>query len=288
VILQVLLSIAFTSLAAQQAPPQSTFRSGVSTVEVYATVTDRTGQLMPDLTQDDFEIREDGKVQPLTIFQAGFQAITIAIMVDESPSLFAVAGRTRDAVSEFASRLRISDRAIVGTFSHIVRLDGRLTSNRRELVLRLDEPSPEFPAGTALWDGIDAAARTLERERGRCVILVLTDAVDNCSEIDPADVRTHIERAGIMVYGVGVKGADGLPARELSDLAKLSGGWYFELKPNDDIAATFGRVADELHRQYLLGFSPTKSDGKAHQIEVRVRARGAVVRARTSYTADPR
>src|SRR5262245_45538918 len=96
------------------APQGRTFRSGVNTVEVYATVTDRDGRLVPDLAETDFEIRDNGKPQPITVFDRGTQAITIAIMIDESPSLFDVSGRITAAVRAFAGNLLPGDRAVLG------------------------------------------------------------------------------------------------------------------------------------------------------------------------------
>jgi len=264
---------------------QRTFRSGVNTVEVYATVTDRTGRLVPDLAETDFEILDNGKVQPITVFDRGTQPITIAIMLDESPSLFDVSARVTSAVQTFAKNLLPGDRAVLGAFSHLVRLNPEFTADFAKLVERLPLGRPRFPAGTAMWDGLDAAAAALEAEGGRRVTLVLTDADDNCSETDPRQVAARIERQGAMVYAVGVKGGNGLPYGDLKNLTRDSGGYFFELKPADDIASTFARVADELHRQYLIGFSAPILDGKSHQITLRAKGSGLTVRARRTYVA---
>lgn len=89
--------------------------------------------------------------------------------------------------------------------------------------------------------------------------------------------------------GFGPQGRGGVTDRPDPGLAKLaaeSGGGYFELKDTADLASTFARVADELHRQYALGFTPEKADGKVHKIEVRVDRPGTSVRARKSYVAS--
>jgi VWFA-related protein len=75
------------------------------------------------------------------------------------------------------------------------------------------------------------------------------------------------------------------PDEGLAKLAGVTGGGYFELTSTSDLAATFSRVADELHRQYALGFTPDKLDGKMHTIEVRVAGDGMAARARRSYLA---
>jgi VWFA-related protein len=83
------------------------------------------------------------------------------------------------------------------------------------------------------------------------------------------------------------RGTSEKPDEGLPKIAALTGGGYFELTSTDDLAATFTRVADELHHQYALGFTPPTLDGKLHALEVKVAAAGMTVRARKSYLARP-
>jgi hypothetical protein len=78
---------------------------------------------------------------------------------------------------------------------------------------------------------------------------------------------------------------DNMPDPGLGRAATESGGGYFEMRPRDDLGATFTRVMDELHSQYLLGFAPPARDGKSHRIEVRLRVDDLEARARRSYQA---
>jgi VWFA-related protein len=264
---------------------QQVFRSGVHTVEVYATVTDRTGRLITDLTRADFEMFDNGRPQPVTVFVSGVQPITAAVMIDESPSLFESAARITDAMYEFARSFLPGDRAALGGFSHVVRLEPRFSSRFTAQLNDLPLARPRFPSGTALWDALNQSAEQLAAERGRRVILVLTDAEDNCSRVDPEDVRDRIELDGTMVYAIGVRGDGGLQARALRDLSRDSGGYYFELRSSDDLVSTFRRVADELHRQYVIGFAAPELDGKPHKISVRLKRAGLTARARMTYVA---
>ena len=70
-------------------------------------------------------------------------------------------------------------------------------------------------------------------------------------------------------------------------MAENSGGGYFEPEEDTDLERTFARVAQELHRQYWLGFVPPKLDGKVHDVKVEVKRRGLKVRTRKSYVAGP-
>jgi hypothetical protein len=89
-----------------------------------------------------------------------------------------------------------------------------------------------------------------------------------------------------MVYGVGVRGREGLQTREVTAIARATGGWYFELRPTDDVAAAVQRIAEELHRQYVIGFAPRTLDDRVHRIVVKVTKPGLTVRARRSYFAS--
>lgn len=75
------------------------------------------------------------------------------------------------------------------------------------------------------------------------------------------------------------------PDPGLAKIAQDTGGGYFELTDTADLGATFRRVAEELHHQYLLGFSPAVADGKTHRIDVRTPDVSMTVRARKTYLA---
>lgn len=270
---------------ARAAAPQQPIRTDVRAVPVYATVTLANGSLVTGLTGRDFEIRDNGRVQPITAFANDPQPISVAILLDNSPSLFKVSGRTEDAIKDFAHLLRPGDAACLGTFSHVVTLKPELTGNPDVLIKHLGDDAP-FPAGTALWDAIDAGRQALDKVNGRRVVLVVTDAIDNCSRLNPDDVRMALVRDDVMVYAIGVRGRDGLEGRDMDGIARATGGMYYELKPTDDIGAVMRHVADELHQQYVLGFAPATLDNKLHRIDVKVQRPGLSVRARKSYVAS--
>jgi VWFA-related protein len=277
--------ISVGSLLLVDAAQQKPIRTATHTVEIYATVTDRQGRLIPDLKVTDFDVRDEGKAQPITVFEAGIQAITSVVLIDESPSVSQSSARITGGVAAFSKQLLPADRATLGYFSHIVRIEKTRSQNLTALLERFPPGRPRFPAGTAMWDALDAGAAVLESEPGRRVVLILTDAEDNCSRVEPEAVRDRFGREGTMVYAIGVYRDGGLPFGELRTLTRDSGGYYFELKPSDDLSATFARVADELHRQYVIGFVAPKLDGKSHDISVRVNRSGTNVRARRMYVA---
>ena len=76
------------------------------------------------------------------------------------------------------------------------------------------------------------------------------------------------------------------PDEGLPKIAAATGGGYFELTSPRDMASTFARVADELHHQYALGFTPEKLDGKMHDITVHLSLPDLTARARKRYLAS--
>ena len=136
------------------------------------------------------------------------------------------------------------------------------------------------------------------------------------------DVMKRAEEYDVMVYAIGLSGQNGMPAsgdrlgrgvgggafgglggrglggysgREpqmegpdegLPKIAAATGGGYFHLTSTRDLASTFARVADELHRQYALGFTPERLDGKMHDLTVRIARPDVTVRARKRYLAS--
>jgi VWFA-related protein len=97
----------------------------------------------------------------------------------------------------------------------------------------------------------------------------------------------------IMVYAIGLENVyfngqqrvRSSPDRGLKKLAEDTGGGFFLLKKTTDLGDTFTRVAQELHSQYVLGFSPEALDGRIHKLDVRVKKAGMNARARKTYIA---
>ena len=121
---------------------QDTFRTSTRTVPIYATVSDASGALVSNLTATDFQVDDNGKTVPITLFEGGVQPLTMAILLDRSPSLFPVAQRGQSAVTELSHRLLPGDRACLGTFCQVVSLDPTLTADADALVKHLGDDVP--------------------------------------------------------------------------------------------------------------------------------------------------
>jgi VWFA-related protein len=228
------------------------------------------------------------------------------MMLDRSGSMRGNFGLVEAAGEAFIRAMLPADKARIGSFAEKIQIDPEnFTGDQKELVrilrTKLQEQGP-----TPLWNAIDASIASLKPEDGRKVVLAFTDGADNpgnfkLNNLSFMDIMRRAQVADVMVYAVGLEsasrpgmGGGGLgggfgggsrPDPGLPAIAEETGGGYFELRRAQDLAATFARVADELHRQYLIGFSPEKLDDKMHKIEVRVKTPGMKVRARKEYHA---
>ena len=189
----------------------------------------------------------------------------------------------------------------------------------RALWLDLEPGGP-----TPLWGAINAAMGALARLDGRRVVLVLTDGKntglrgwESATEPTLKYVLDRAESEDFMIYSIGMRsnsgsfggqggppgmggrggfggrggrngggsGAGDEPDPGIRILADASGGGYFELQGTSNLGEVFAKVADELHRQYLIGYAMPEADGKVHQIEIHATDPTMQARARRTYVA---
>jgi Ca-activated chloride channel homolog len=290
---------------------QPTFRGTSDAVRVFATVTDRDGRLVTTLSQSDFEVRDEGKPQPITLFDNSPQPVRLIVMLDVSGSMEGNLPLLRAGAEQLFTRLRPDDVARVGTFGYEVAISPSFTHDVERL--RSELPTTVAPnAPTPLWRAVDEAMGAFggEASEARRVIVVLSDGKDSGPisfrerYVSQGEVIDRARRDDVMVYGIGMRsrgsrpiqpgiGPGGLQAALAADLpdpglalvAEQTGGGYAEIRFGQDLGDAFAHIADELHSQYLLGFAPSKRDGKVHDIEVRIATRGLKPRARKSYVA---
>jgi len=293
------------------AAQQPTFRATGDSVRVFVTVTDRDGRLVTTLSQNDFEVRDEGQPQPITLFDNTPQPIRLVVMLDVSGSMEGNLPLLRSGAEQLFARLRPDDLARVGTFGREIAISPTFANDPEALRKELPD-TVASDAPTPLWRAIDQGFDAFGDGGGdgRRVILVLSDGKDSGPVsfreryVSQAEIVDRARRDDVMVYAIGMRsrgsrqnqpgiGPGGLQAALLADLpdaglalvAEQTGGGYAEIGFGQDLGAAFARIADELHSQYLLGFAPPKRDGKVHDIAVRVATRGLKPRARKSYVA---
>ena len=272
---------------------QPTFRSDTRTVALYATVTDVQKRLVPDLEQGDFEILDNDKPQSVDLFINEIQPITAVVMLDTSASMTGNLKLLEQAAEQFLIRLLPRDKGMVGAFNDKIEFfPATFTHDRDRLIAALKEL--DFGNPTRLYDAIAASMDRLFKIDGRRVVLVFTDGDDTGSRESLTSVMERARANEVMVYAIGLRSdyfngsrqVRTRPDSGLKRLAEETGGGFFELDKSAELAPTFTRVAQELHSQYVLGFTPTLLDGKVHRLMVKAKKPGMNVRARRSYVAS--
>ena len=272
---------------------QKPIRVSTRTVALYATVTDSEKRLVPDLGEDDFEVYDNGKLQTINLFDNKPQPISVVVMLDTSGSMTLALDLVKRAAEQFLIRLLPDDQGMVGAFNDKIEFHPEgFTNNRDELVSLLKDLDFGYP--TRLYDAVNQSMAQLKAIPGRKVVLVFTDGDDNASKFGAGEVTDRGRLEEVMVYSIGLENEyfDGArkvrssPDRGLKRLSEETGGGFFLLKKTDELTSTFTRVAQELHSQYVIGFTPQVLDGKVHKLELKVKKPGMLARARKSYVAS--
>jgi len=264
------------------AAPQNTFKSRVEAVRVDALVTDH-GMPIRGLGSADFEVFDNGIAQQVDLVSFEQIPLNIILTLDMSDS---VAGdrldHLRDAGRSVLATLEKGDQSALVTFSHAVSVRAALSGETSAVRQALDQA--EGAGETALVDGVFTGMMIGESDAGRALQIVFSDGLDTVSWLTPAAVLDAAKRSDVVVYAVSVKAA--VKPEFLRDLTQFSGGRLYELEKTADLASTFKAIVDEFRHRYLVSYTPrgVAKDGW-HRLDVRVKRKGADVKARPGYLA---
>ncbi len=284
------LCVGLCSARAAATQDSPLFKSDVKLVEVYATVFDHGGRPVEGLQREQFEVRDDGAMQPIQVFESTEQPLTCALLLDTTGSMTDSIPALRNAAREFLGQLRAKDRVAVYSFSDHVDELADFTEDKaaaRKSLARL------HAAGTtALFDSISKVALNLEKHPGKKVIVVLTDGGDNASILNRQSAAKRARKSGVPVFAVAQGDAlkDAAAANLLHELSKDTGGHMYKATSAKDIDKVFTAIAGDLQSGYLLAFHPPTEEKATpwHEVQVLVNntAKPLTVRARTGYASD--
>ena len=274
--------VALLDASPQQDP---VFKSSVEIVTVHATVRDKGGRLVPLLPRDDFELLVDGKRVDIAAFANNPRPITAALMIDTSESMIGRLLWARDAGLALVNALGPNDRLRLGSFGHEAVVSPHLTGD--PAILRRVLNSELWPGGaTPLWDALQTAISSIEKEEGRRAVLTISDGMGMAMPSEIGLTPRMLDRAldsGVIVYAVGgMPNALGL----LKEIAEKTGGGYIRRPDAVDVATLMRQIVNELRHEYLIGFVPPVPDGREHSLSVRVRQGGMTVVAPRKFLAQ--
>jgi VWFA-related protein len=289
--------------SAQEVP---TFSAEVKVVNLLATVRDKKGQIIRDLSQDDFMLSENGRPQTIRYFSRESDLpLTLGLLVDTSLSQGRVINAERGASLRFLDQVlrEDKDQVFLMQFDIRVRMRQELTSSRRKLneaLAFVDTPSfsqlrTQDGGGTLLYDAVVTAAEDIMRKpKGRKALIVLSDGVDSGSDTTLAMAIDASLRSETLVYSILFSDAGyygpfgGHEGRStMQHLAQETGGGFFEVSKRQSIDQIFDLLQTELRSQYSLGFVSDRpvDISEFRKIQLSAKTKGLVVQAQDRYWA---
>jgi Ca-activated chloride channel homolog len=277
------LALVFGIPARAQEAGQGVIRVGVNLVLLDATVKTKTGQIMADLKKEDFEVREDGAVQKLDVFNRDELPINVALVLDLSDSIGPFLEPLRDAANTALAALKPDDEAALFTFSTEAQLRVPFTKDKQEIAKQINS----FHAGgaTNINDGIFLASQYLLKlpPKGRRVIILISDDVGtDAGGQGTRDIVTEAIAADAVLYNLKIPGynppqtlmyASMVPGLvNIRKVMDATGGELFDVKDVAHLDAEFRALIQRIKTRYTLGYYTNASAalGKPHKLDVRL------------------
>jgi Ca-activated chloride channel family protein len=283
------------------AAARQVFKSGTDLVLLNVTATDSAGHLVTGLTQEDFQVYEDGVLQTVSNFSRDPLPIALSIALDSSTSMERKLPVAQEAAAGFARRLSAKDVAQIIDFDSQAQILQTFTNDKAALeqAIRRTQAS----GSTSLYNALYTALSELKGVRGqqigtdirRQAVVALSDGEDTSSLVTFEDVLDLAKRSETAVYAIGLR-EKGDPAMSgkwneadyiLRTLAQETGGRPYFVDDVSQLPAIYSQIADELANQYSVGYvsKNPKRDGGWRKIIVRVTRPNVTARTKAGYFA---
>jgi Ca-activated chloride channel family protein len=277
----------------QDAP---TFSANSELVVLHVTVRDKKGAYVSGLTQDAFNVIEDGRAQNVSLFTDTDTPATIGLLIDSSGSMYQHRPITIAGATAFADASHPGDEIFALAFNEHVTpvLPSVAPFTRDGRILRSGlERNVNSRGRTALYDAIAGGVAYLSRgTRERKVLVLLSDGGDNASQTTKDDAVHKAQASNAVIYTIALVESGSRDANPglLKELAVASGGETYRPKDSDEIAEVLDKIARDIRHTYTIGYTSTNTarDGAFRTVRVVVTAppgRPLLVRSRTGYRA---
>jgi Ca-activated chloride channel homolog len=272
-------------------PIQPVFRTGVDLTTFAATITDKKGNLVTDLTRDDFEVIEDGKKQAIQYFANGdgdaAPPMHLGLMVDASGSMQNDMKLAQGAAIKFLNMLPAAEDITLVDFDTQVRITRYPQRDFARLVERIRQRKAD--GFTALYDALGTYLDGADSQEGRKILVMYTDGADSRSSISLSETMTLLKASQVTVYAIGLVENTGSARAQLQmtlrQLTEATGGQAFFPAAMKDVESAYDKVLAEVKGQYHLGYLSTSgtTDGAWRKVEIKVKRPDLRVRTRKGY-----
>jgi len=267
----------------------------VSSVVLHATAENNKGAPVSGLTEDDFQVYEDGALQKIEYYSHEDIPVTVGLVLDNSGSMGPKRDEVIAAAMAFSRSSNPLDQMFVVNFNEHVSFGLPADTPFTDKTTQLQAALSTFKTNgeTALYDALAAALDHLKKgNRDKKVLIVVSDGGDNASKHTLGQILTMAEKSDAIIYTIGIyteEDPDKNPGA-LRQLSKATGGEAFFPQSAADVVPLCVRIAHDIREQYTLAYSPTniRPDGAYRVILVKAVAPGhghLSVRTRTGYYA---
>jgi VWFA-related protein len=265
----------------------------VSSVVLHATVQNHKGAPVSGLGKDDFQVYEDGALQPIEYYSHEDIPVTVGLVLDNSGSMGPKREEVIAAALAFARSSNPQDQMFVVNFNEYVSFGLPVNTPFTDQTTQLQNALSRFNANgeTALYDALAVALEHLKKgNRDKKVLIVVSDGGDNASKYKLAQILALAGQSDAIIYTIGIyteEDPDKNPAA-LRQLSKVTGGEAFFPQSIPDVVPVCEQIAHDIREQYTLAYTPMnrKQDGAYRVIQVKATAPGhgrLSVRTRAGY-----
>jgi VWFA-related protein len=292
------LSLLFLVQSPQSPQSQGTIRTRVNEVIVPVTVTNKTGDLVLDLSQTDFHIFDNGVEQSITAWDLGGDPLAVALLIETSSRIQPMAQSIHRMSSIFSETvMALNGEAAVITYDSGTEVHQILTADHDAVGKAISAVKFEV-SQRKLYDGMEKAVELLKSQPSmfRRIMLVVGESEDDGSEATLGQVVRDASHANISIYAVGtssisadLRGDSGIaplkiprlptiyasgPAglaiwllergtskvknHQLEIAAAATGGIHYRTFRDATIARALDTIGGELHAQYILSYTPAR------------------------------
>ena len=255
----------------------------VNLVELFTTVTDRSGRLATGLTAADFKVWEDSRPQEIAKFElVDNLPLTLGITIDTSGSMYESLGEAQRAAVEFLDNIITPrDRCFALAFSDRPALLMPRTSDVGAVAERLQNLTAN--GSTSLHDAIVTSLYYYRGVRGRRALVLLSDGEDTASSLGFAEALEYAKRSGVSIYTIGLRigKLEITVRRKLENLAQETGGRSFFINEAVELTGVYDEIERELRSQYLVAYSSNQEGEKGTYREIKIEVKNGKLRART-------
>ncbi|MFB3827506.1 MAG: VWA domain-containing protein [Bryobacteraceae bacterium] len=279
---------------AERADQGAVFRADTRLVVLPVTVVDKSGHLVTNLTQNAFQVFENGVQQQIKVFKREDVPVSLGLVIDNSGSMRDKRQKVKEASLTLVKASNPQDEVFVVNFNDEAFLDTKDFTNdiseMEEALSKIDSRG-----GTAMRDAIRMSIDHLKEKarKDKRVLVVVTDGNDNASMISLENLVRASQQSEVLIYSIGLLSEEERreakrAERALKALAQATGGDSFFPKDVGEVERIAKQVAHDLRNQYTIAYSPNNQtlDGSFRQIKVVTNAPGRpTVRTRTGYYA---